>query len=172
MVARLAGFATPELSAARVLEIGCGDGGNLLPLAYYHPAWSFVGVDPSGEAIRAAQEGKDILGLTNITFVQCDAEGAVREGPFDFVICHGVYSWVDPEERDSVLALAKDSLSPEGLFYLSYNTQPGWRARGLVRDRLRKRKLDAPAFEQAKACLLYTSPSPRDQRGSRMPSSA
>ena len=25
---------------------------------------------------------------------------------------------------------------------------------------------------QAKGCLLYTSPSPRDQRGSRMPSSA
>ena len=28
------------------------------------------------------------------------------------------------------------------------------------------------AIAQAKACLLYTSPSPRDQRGSRMPSSA
>ena len=26
--------------------------------------------------------------------------------------------------------------------------------------------------KQAKHCLLYTSPSPRDQRGSRMPSSA
>ena len=31
----------------------------------------------------------------------------------------------------------------------------------------------AKAFgEQALICLLYTSPSPRDQRGSRMPSSA
>ena len=33
-----------------------------------------------------------------------------------------------------------------------------------------------PEFEKAnpgiKLCLLYTSPSPRDQRGSRMPSSA
>ena len=27
-------------------------------------------------------------------------------------------------------------------------------------------------YEYARACLLYTSPSPRDQRGSRMPSSA
>ena len=27
-------------------------------------------------------------------------------------------------------------------------------------------------FRKCKACLLYTSPSPRDQRGSRMPSSA
>ena len=26
--------------------------------------------------------------------------------------------------------------------------------------------------KQVKSCLLYTSPSPRDQRGSRMPSSA
>ena len=30
----------------------------------------------------------------------------------------------------------------------------------------------AANLEQAQSCLLYTSPSPRDQRGSRMPSSA
>ena len=30
----------------------------------------------------------------------------------------------------------------------------------------------APSKQQLKTCLLYTSPSPRDQRGSRMPSSA
>ena len=29
-----------------------------------------------------------------------------------------------------------------------------------------------PTFGRVYACLLYTSPSPRDQRGSRMPSSA
>ena len=29
-----------------------------------------------------------------------------------------------------------------------------------------------PNISEAKDCLLYTSPSPRDQRGSRMPSSA
>ena len=32
--------------------------------------------------------------------------------------------------------------------------------------------LVSSARAQANACLLYTSPSPRDQRGSRMPSSA
>ena len=33
-------------------------------------------------------------------------------------------------------------------------------------------KLDSLAASSIKSCLLYTSPSPRDQRGSRMPSSA
>ena len=44
----------------------------------------------------------------------------------------------------------------------------------LRRDfKTRKRAYDAEtAAERASACLLYTSPSPRDQRGSRMPSSA
>ena len=37
---------------------------------------------------------------------------------------------------------------------------------------LQKNQIDG-AFEVSyKPCLLYTSPSPRDQRGSRMPSSA
>ena len=36
----------------------------------------------------------------------------------------------------------------------------------------RKRLLDAFNSADVESCLLYTSPSPRDQRGSRMPSSA
>ena len=32
--------------------------------------------------------------------------------------------------------------------------------------------LDREKIERCRVCLLYTSPSPRDQRGSRMPSSA
>ena len=32
--------------------------------------------------------------------------------------------------------------------------------------------VDEPLLKHFQACLLYTSPSPRDQRGSRMPSSA
>ena len=32
--------------------------------------------------------------------------------------------------------------------------------------------MDAPNEAESDSCLLYTSPSPRDQRGSRMPSSA
>jgi len=150
-IARLAGFGTPACDAARVLEIGCGDGGNLLPLAYYHPAWSFVGVDPSAEAIRIAELGRHELGMSNLSFVQANAATAVLDGKFDFVICHGVYSWVAPGERDSVIALAKERLSPQGLFYLSYNTEPGWRSRGLVRERLRKRTKGGSVLEQAEA---------------------
>ena len=37
---------------------------------------------------------------------------------------------------------------------------------GRIADRVEQQK------EQHNTCLLYTSPSPRDQRGSRMPSSA
>ena len=35
-----------------------------------------------------------------------------------------------------------------------------------------KIRVSSTGFRRRKGCLLYTSPSPRDQRGSRMPSSA
>ena len=49
----------------------------------------------------------------------------------------------------------------------------------IVRDSLIEHGLETPLIdnglsnvEKYQRCLLYTSPSPRDQRGSRMPSSA
>jgi len=46
-IAHLFGLDTPEVSTARVLEIGCASGGNLIPFAAQHPQARAVGIDLS-----------------------------------------------------------------------------------------------------------------------------
>src|SRR5262249_32023714 len=55
---------------------------------------------------------------------------------FDYIICHGVYSWVPPDIQDAILRVCSRNLSPNGVAYVSYNTYPGWHRRGMVRDML------------------------------------
>ena len=129
-VAALHGLSPPEIATCRVLEVGCSAGGNLLPMAAALPRASFVGCDLSPAAIAAARSAVAELGLANVTLV----EGDLREfpddlGPFDYVIAHGVYSWVPPAVRDALFALAARKLSPNGLMYVSYNVYPGCHVR-------------------------------------------
>ena len=93
----LHGGPVPALETSRVMELGCGDGANLLPMAYYRRTSSFVGVDASAEAIASAREAQQLLGLDNIVFVCApfSAAAARVDGTFDFVIAHGVFSWID-----------------------------------------------------------------------------
>ena len=126
----------PSLETPRVLEIGCGDGANLLPLAYFHPRWQLVGVDSSARAIATAREGARALGLDNVSFEEADLASFVPEGEHDFVIAHGVYSWIDAERRAALRGLARRALTPNGLAYVSFNAMPGWGVRGRVRDAL------------------------------------
>lgn len=130
----------PRLPLAdyRVLELGCGNGANLLPLAYYRRHARFVGVDGSGAAIATAKTRQAELGLSNLHFIHADfADAAERlEGPFDFILVHGVVSWVPEQARDALLALCARHLRTGGLVYVNYNARPGWNVRGMVRDLL------------------------------------
>jgi len=54
-------------------------------------------------------------------------------GEFDFIICHGVYSWVPDEVQEAILAACGRLLSPTGVAYVGYNTYPGWRAKEIGR---------------------------------------
>ena len=54
--------------------------------------------------------------------------------PFDYIICHGVYSWVPPEVQRQIMSSCRRRLSPQGVAYISYNTYPGWHLRGAVRE--------------------------------------
>lgn len=125
------------LGGYRVLELGCGDGSNLLPLAYYRPHATFVGVDAAARAIATAEARRSDLALANLRFVHANFGTAALEGTFDVILAHGVFSWVPQVERDRLLALVARHLAPAGLFYVNYNTRPGWDIRGLVRDFLR-----------------------------------
>jgi SAM-dependent methyltransferase len=136
MQARLRGLIPPSFKTADVLEIGCGDGGNLLPLAYYNPEARFLGIDASSRHIDQALKAKSQLGLNNIEFLLMDICHYQTPKKFDYIIVHGVFSWVPEAVRKSILQLVKTNLSTKGLFYVSYNCTPGWSIRGLVRQQL------------------------------------
>src|SRR6185295_8277293 len=55
-----------------VLELGCGDGANLLPMAWYRPGWRFVGVDADGSSLASAREGTRRLGVRNLELIHSD----------------------------------------------------------------------------------------------------
>ena len=130
----------PELpvEGGRLLELGCAQGGNLLPMALELPGATFVGVDLSARQIADARERAEALGLRNVAFHAMSlADVDAGFGEFDYVVCHGVYSWVPEPVRDRILEVCSRNLSPRGVACVSYNTWPGWAARGMVRDLVR-----------------------------------
>jgi SAM-dependent methyltransferase len=125
-----------SLGSYRVLECGCGDGANLLPLAYYRRHGRFVGVDSACSQIEFANSAKSELKLLNVEFFHEDFLVADRAlaGEFDYVIAHGVFSWVPDHARDALLTLCAKRLRHGGLLYVNYNAKPGWKVRGIVRE--------------------------------------
>ncbi len=137
-VARLSGWEAAGPSRARVLEVGCGRGGNLLPMAANLPGATFLGVDRSPVQIAHARRVAADAGLRNVTFVDADFEGLdAADGAFDFVVCHGLLSWIPPSGRAALLARIGRWLAPAGVAHVSFNVLPGWYERLAARDWLR-----------------------------------
>jgi len=133
--ALLHGLRSPDVAACRVLELGCGTGGNLIPLAQLLPGSRFVGLDNAARQIAQGQAVVKTLGLENIDLrVLSLAEVDTSLGAFDYILCHGVFSWVSREDQDRILEIVRQHLSPRGVAFVSYNTLPGWHLRGLIRD--------------------------------------
>jgi cyclopropane fatty-acyl-phospholipid synthase-like methyltransferase len=127
---RLFGLVPAEPSQCRVLELGCASGGNLVPMAERAPESRFVGVDLSARQIADGQRMIDALGLSNVELRHGDIAAVDASwGEFDYVICHGVYSWVPPHVQERILAICSEQLAPRGIGYVSYNTYPGWHVR-------------------------------------------
>lgn len=134
-VAHLFGLDAPRPERARVLELGCSAGGNLIPFAVRHPDAETVGVDLSPVQIDAGRGLVEAMGLRNVQLIQgslTDLDSGL--GKFDYIVCHGVYSWVPDEVRQAILRVCNERLSPDGVAYVSYNTYPGWKAKEIVRD--------------------------------------
>lgn len=55
-------------------------------------------------------------------------------GRFDYILTHGVYSWVPPAVQEKILRLCASNLTEHGVAYVSYNVNPGWSMRGMLRD--------------------------------------
>ena len=132
---RLFGLTPTDIANARVLELGCASGGNLIPLAASLPEAKFTGVDLSSVQIGEGHARIARLGLKNIRLATMSiADITAGLGTFDYIVCHGVYSWVPAAVRDAILRVARENLSEHGLAYISYNVYPGWRLRTVLRD--------------------------------------
>jgi methyltransferase-like protein/ubiquinone/menaquinone biosynthesis C-methylase UbiE len=134
-VATLFGMTPPPLEKCRVLELGCGDGSNIIATAYSLPQAECWGVDVSAPRIARGQAIITALGLPNIKLKQqniLEVDDSI--GKFDYIIAHGIYSWVSPAVQDHILSLCQRLLVPTGVAYVSYNTKPGWNMRSTIRD--------------------------------------
>src|SRR4051812_9633972 len=133
--AAMRGLDPPPVEQARVLELGCGDGGNVVPMAFGLPRATFVGIDLNGAALARGRAHAGELSLANVDLREGDLETLEwEEEPFDYVLAHGVYSWVSPAARDNLLRLAGDVLTDQGVLYVSYNAKPGGHLRQIVRE--------------------------------------
>ncbi|MCL4104703.1 UNVERIFIED_CONTAM: hypothetical protein GTU68_004657 [Idotea baltica] len=134
MSAKLMGVTPPTPDTCRVLELGCGSGVNLISMAESLPKAKFIGVDLGGAHVKDGKKLINELGLTNVELHEQNILEIDQEwGTFDYIIAHGVYSWVPPEVQKHIFGLCEQQLSPNGIAYISFNTLPGWNSRGLVR---------------------------------------
>ncbi len=137
-LAILFGMEPAPAARCRVLEIGCGDGANLIPMALTLPASSFTGIDLARAPIETAAATARALGAGNCRLLHFDLSRLTPGfGEFDYIIAHGVYSWAPAAVRDRLLAVCRENLAPNGVAYVSYNTYPGCRLREITRDMMR-----------------------------------
>jgi SAM-dependent methyltransferase len=133
-VARLHGMSPAPVTGCRVLEIGCGDGWNLIPMAYFLPESRFYGVDLAASAIGEGQRAKADLKLRNLRLWAGDFRDCADPQPFDYIVAHGLYSWLPYDVRDRLLSFCRGLLAPHGVVYISYNTWPGRHTRHILRE--------------------------------------
>ncbi len=125
--AKLVGVDAPPLSSARVLEIGCAQGWNLLYLAAQYPNARFEGLDRSKIQIQSAKELASKLELTNIQFTQSLFQELLSsDSRYDFIIVHGVLSWISPRDQETLIQVLSERLSENGLAFVSFNVRPAW----------------------------------------------
>jgi SAM-dependent methyltransferase len=137
-IATLHGLSPAPVERASVLELGCGDGSNLIAMAYGLPEAHFTGIDLAAEPLRRGRRVTAEVGLKNISLLQFDVAklpGAL--GHFDYIVAHGLYSWVPDAAREKILALCRALLTENGIAYISYNAYPGNHLRDLARQMMR-----------------------------------
>jgi SAM-dependent methyltransferase len=134
-IATFRGMTPPPPERCRVLELGCASGQNLLAMAVSLPNARFTGIDQSPRQIDAGVAEVEALRLTNVDLRAMDVMDVDRSfGTFDYIIAHGIYSWVPRPVQAKILEICKRNLADNGVAYISYNTYPGWHQRGMVRD--------------------------------------
>lgn len=156
-IATLRGMKPAPVEGCRVLELACGDGGNLIPMAAALPRSTFLGIDLAKAPIAAGKRMVADLGLSNITLKAGDLARVTRKwGTFDYIIAHGIYAWAPPKVRNHILRIARENLAPHGVAFVSYNALPGAHLRQMIREMLlyRTRDIRDPAERASEAMAL------------------
>lgn len=156
-IATLLGLTPAPVEHCRVLELGCGNGSNLGPIAFSLPESECVGVDVASIPVAFAREMARELGMTRLRFIQADIREPGDLGrPFDYIIAHGVYSWVPAEVRNRLLEIVKAHLAPQGVAFVSYNAFPGNHLNRMIREMLlyRVKGIEDPAKKVSEALSL------------------
>lgn len=152
--AALVGISAPNPKTARVLELGATYGGNIISQALFNPDATFVGIELSQEQVEKGNEVIANAGLTNVSLIQSDIASIGSEiGTFDYIIAHGVYSWVDDGVKDALLRLIDEHLAEDGIAYVSYNTYPGWHTMEEVRQLMMFSNRDKAQFNHKEKVL-------------------
>jgi len=169
VMAGLRGLSATSPHACRVLELGCARGSNLIPMAASLAGSEFVGIDLSDSHIDYANAVKAQLGLNNVVFLKADIMTPPRDlGEFDYIIAHGIYSWLPLEVRRELMRICGTMLTSNGVAYISFNTYPGWHRRDALRQMMlfhtRAIAEPGPRVRAAKALLgfLSNASSPHD----------
>lgn len=135
VIAGLFGLDPAPPTRCRVLELGCGNGTNLIPMAWALPKSEFTGIDLAAKPIASGNEMLQALGVSNTRLVHGSITGIDKTwGEFDYIIAHGLYSWVPADVQEHLLKICRDHLSPQGIAFVSYNALPGCQLRKMLRD--------------------------------------
>jgi len=131
----LLGMRPAPVERCRILELGCGDAVNLVGYAMVLTESEFTGIDLSEVHIAAGKKMAKAIGLENISlYAQNILEDLSFLGEYDYIIAHGLYSWVPSEVQDRMLELCRKMLNPQGIAFVSYNTYPGAHLRMMIRE--------------------------------------
>ena len=132
---RLYGLTPKDSRKARVLELGSSFGGNIITQALYNPESEFIGIDLTAEQVKEGNEVIEKIGLRNIKLLEKNILEINEDfGKFDYIIVHGVFSWVPDIVKEKIVKICNENLTEEGIAYISYNTYPGWKEPDKVRE--------------------------------------
>ncbi len=168
-VATLFGMTPPPVRTCRVLELGCANGSNVIAMGYALPQAQCTGIDLSARQIEQGEALLSLANLPNVTLKQMNIMDIdAGFGQFDYIIAHGIYSWVPEAVQDKLLAICKQNLAPDGVAYVSFNTRPGWNMRSTIRDMMlyHAQQFDdtQTQIEQMKALLKFLADAGKDDK--------